>query len=78
MDFINKTIETLPSLCLKPFPPKDNIGIKRTRGRLKKLYAILSKGLGSLAPKGKPSAKLKRGRLRMYSSKPSLISPLMV
>lgn len=78
MDFINETVETLPSLCLEPFPPEDDTGIKRKRGRPRKLCAVSSGGSGSPAPKGKPSAKSKRGRPRMYGSKPSLASPSMV
>jgi hypothetical protein len=78
IDFVNKTVETLPSIRLKPFAPEDDTGIKRKRGRPRKYYAVLSGGPRSSAPKGEPSAKIKRGRPRKYGSKPSLAPPSMV
>lgn len=78
INFVNKTIKTLPSLCLKRFAPKDNINIKRKRGRLRKHCIKLSEGRRSPAPKGKPSAKIKRRRLPKYSNKPSPVLPLIV
>ena len=65
-------------MCLEPFALKDDIGIKRKRGRPRKHYAVSSRGPRSSAPKGEPSAKIKRGRLRKYGSKPSLALPSIV
>jgi hypothetical protein len=78
MDFVNETVETLPTMFPKLCAPEDSIGIKRKGGRPRKHCAVSSGGPHSPAPKGEPSGKIKRGRLRKYGSKPSLASPSMV
>jgi hypothetical protein len=73
IEFINETVETLPSPA-----PKDDMGIKRKRGRPRKQCAILFGGSHFPAPKGEPSMKIKRGCPRNYNNKPSLASPSIV
>lgn len=78
MNFVNETVETIPSLCLEPIAPKDDTGIKRKRGRPRKQCVKSSEEPRSPSRKSEPGAKTKRGRPRKYGSKPSQASPPIV
>jgi hypothetical protein len=65
-------------LCFESFISKDNINIKRKRGKLGKYCVVLSGGPYFPAPKNEPNIKIKKERPKKYSSKPSLILFLII
>jgi len=72
VDFVNETVERVSSLCVERFVPKDELGVKRKRGRPRKHCGVSSTAPPSTVSTNDPSEKRKRGRPRKRYSESSV------
>ena len=61
--FVNETVETISSVCIEHFVPKDELGLKRKRGRSRKGCSESSATTPTIA-EDEPSWERRRGRPR--------------
>jgi hypothetical protein len=62
VDFVNETVDKISSVCIENFVPKDESGLKRKRGRPKKLCCIASVPPTPTVAKDQPGGRSRRGR----------------
>jgi len=72
--FVNETVERISSLCIERSVPKDELGVKKKRGRLRKHCDVSFTALPSILSINELGGKRKRGRLRKRCSEPPLPS----
>jgi hypothetical protein len=72
VSFVNETVERISSLCIERSVPKDESGVKRKRGRPRKLCDVSSTAPPSIISTNELGGKRKRGRPRKRCSEPPL------